>query len=358
MKPNSNKSLWRGIIIVGLVIALGAWTYTTLMANKETVEDKVYRRDFTRRIPVQTVAVKRQSLSQSRRLLGTFEPNRELDITAQIQGEVVHDAISEGQTVHQGTLVAKIDEEQLQFQLVAAEADYQDAVREVRRYEALTAGEAVPKVQLDKAQLRLASAESQLQVLKKQIRQTRIVAPFAGVITAKLFERGTVVAPGMPLAHLTDIATLKLIVQLPEEDLLIFQRGQEVMVKTDVHPAAKYLGTVVMVGAKGDEAHNFPVHVRVQNSDEYPLRAGMYGFIQFDQTDRPETLVIPRDALVGSSRNAHIYVVRDSVAYLESIALGETAGGELEVVSGLQPGQQVVVSGQINLTDSAQVSVR
>ena len=358
MKTNSNKNLWRGILIAGLTIALGAWTYTTLMANKETVENKVYQRDFTRRIPVQTVAVKRQRLSQSRRLLGTFEPNRELDITAQIQGEVVREAISEGQTVRRGALVAKIDDEQLQYQLVAAEADYQDAVREAKRYEALIAGEAVPKVQLDKAQLRLAGAESQLQVLRKQISHTTVTVPFGGVVTAKLFERGTVVAPGMPLAHLTDIATLKLIVQVPEEDLLAFQGGQQVTVKTDVHPAAEYPGTVIMVGAKGDPAHNFPVHVQVQNSDEYPLRAGMYGFIQPDRTDRPETLVIPRDALVGSSRDAHVYVVRDSVVYLQSIALGETAGGELEVVSGLQPDQQIVVSGQINLTDSARVSTR
>ena len=358
MKVNTNKKIIRGALFLGLAVALGAWTYTTLMANKEAVEARVYERDFTRDTPVQTTRVARKSLEQSRRLLGTFEPSRELDVTAQAQGEVISEAVREGERVRTGSLIAKIDDEQLQYQLIAAEADYQDAVREAKRYEALIAGEAVPKVQLNKAQLRLASTESQLKSLKKRIRQTRITAPFSGVITSKMFEKGSVVAPGMPIAHLTDIATLKLIVQVPEADLLSFQEGEEATVKTDVHPTATYPGTVMMVGAKGDEAHNFPVHVRVSNSEEHPLRAGMYGYLQFDRSDQNEALVIPREALIGSSRDASVYLVRDSVAYQQPIRLGQTAGGDLEVLEGLQEGDQVVVNGQINLTDSTQVSIR
>ncbi|WKN42603.1 efflux RND transporter periplasmic adaptor subunit [Tunicatimonas pelagia] len=358
MKTNTNKKIIRGTLVIGLALALGAWTYTTLMANKEAVEGRVYERDFTRNTPVQVVQVARQSLEQSRRLLGTFQPSRELDITVQAQGEVIHEAVREGEQVRAGSLIAKIDDEQLQYQLIAAEADYQDAVREAKRYEALTAGEAVPKVQLDKAELRLASTESQLKSLKKRIRQTRVTSPFNGVITTKMFEKGTVVAPGMPLAHLTDINTLKLIVQVPEAELLRFKEGEEVTVKTDVHPTASYPGTITMVGAQGDEAHNFPVHVRVSNSEEHPLRAGMYGYLQFDLSGRDETLVIPREALIGSSRDASVYLVRDSTAYKHSIRLGQTTGGDLEVLEGLQEGDQVVVNGQINLTDSTRVTIR
>ncbi|MEM8969795.1 MAG: efflux RND transporter periplasmic adaptor subunit, partial [Bacteroidota bacterium] len=288
----------------------------------------------------------------------TFEPSRELDITVQAQGEVIREAVREGEQVRSGSLIAKIDDAQLQYQLIAAEADYQDAVREAKRYEALTAGEAVPKVQLDKAQLRLASTESQLKSLKKRIQQTQVTAPFSGVLTAKMFEKGTVVAPGMPIAHLTDIATLKLIVQIPEADLLRFQEGEEVTVKTDVHPTASYPGTIVMVGAKGDESHNFPVHIRVSNSEEYPLRAGMYGYMQFNSSSEEQALVIPREALIGSSREASVYLVRDSTAYQQSIRLGQTTGGNLEVLEGLQEGDLVVVNGQINLTDSTRVNIR
>lgn len=358
MKTNTNKKVWRALVAIVLLVSLGAWTYNTLMENKEKVEGRVYERDFTRNTPVQVSSVKKKNLSQSKRLLGTFEPNRELDIKVQAQGEVIREAISEGQMVSSGALIAKVDDDQLRYQLIAAEADMEDAKRAVDRYKNLTDNDAVAKVQLDNAQLRLASAESRVKVLQKQIAQTSVTAPFSGVITDKMFEKGTVVAPGMPLAHLVEISTLKLIVQVPEEDLLSFEKGQEIIVHADVHPEAEYQGVVSMVGAQGDKSHNFPVHISVKNNEEYPLRAGMYGTIQFDQSANVETLVIPREALVGSTRDANVYKVEGEKAYLQSVVLGATSGAELEVISGLEAGDQVVVNGQINLTDGTEISIR
>ncbi|WPP52595.1 efflux RND transporter periplasmic adaptor subunit [Catalinimonas niigatensis] len=358
MKTNTNKKIWRLALAGVVLISLGAWTYSTLMENKEAVEGRVYERDFTRHTPVQVTTVKKKSLSQTNRLLGTFEPKRELEVKVQTQGEIIREAISEGQSVKAGAMIAKVDDEQLRFQLIAAEAELQDAKQEVVRYKNLTENDAVAKVQLDNAQLRLAKAESQVGVLNKQIQQTTVRAPFDGVITSKMFEKGTIVAPGMPLAHLVEISTLKLIVQVSEEDLLAFQEGQVVKVSTDVHPEASYQGIVSMVGAMGDASHNFPVHVTVENSEEYPLRAGMYGSIQFDHSGSQEKLVIPRNALVGSSRNAGVYKVEDSIAYLQEIVLGTSTGEELEVISGLQSGDQIVINGQINLTDSTVVVIR
>ncbi|WKN29805.1 efflux RND transporter periplasmic adaptor subunit [Porifericola rhodea] len=354
----TNTKVWRFVIAGVVLIVLGAWTYTSLMDNKEAVEGRVYERDFSRRTPVQVEKVSKKVLSQSKRLLGTFEPNRELDVKVQAQGEVVREAISEGQSVKQGALIAKVDDDQLRYQLIAAEAELKDAQQSVKRYQNLTNNDAVAKVQLDNAQLRLARAESQVKVLKKQISQTAVTAPFSGVVTKKMFEKGTVVSPGMPLAHLVELSKLKLIVQVPEADLLAFREGQKVTVVTDVHPSAKYEGTISMVGAKGDKAHNFPVHITVENSEEYPLRAGMYGSLQFESDNQTETMVIPREALVGSTQNASVYKVNDGVAYKQPVVIGSTSGEELEVISGLQINDQVVVNGQINLSDSTEVVIR
>lgn len=358
MKTHTNKKIWRFVLAGVVLISLGAWTYSTLMENKEEVEGRVYERDFTRHTPVQVIAVKEKSLSQSNRLLGTFEPNRELEVKVQAQGEIIRESIREGQMVKGGALIAKVDDEQLRFQHIAAEAEFMDAQNEVVRYKNLTENDAVAKVQLDNAQLRLARAESQVKMLEKQIRQTTITAPFEGVITSKMFEKGTVVSQGMPLVHLAEISTLKLIVQVPEEDLQAFEEGQTVVVHTDVHPGIEYQGVVSMVGAMGDDSHNFPVHIKVKNAEEYPLRAGMYGSTQFDRSGSQERIVIPRNALVGSARNAAVYKVEDNVAYLQKIVLGTSTGEELEVISGLQSGDQVVINGQINLTDSTAVVIR
>lgn len=357
MKTQSSRSILIMVISGILFILLGAFTVSKLLDNQKAVEDKVYRRDFSKAIPVKIATVKLQTLAQTQRLLGTFEPNREIQVVSQTQGEIVQMPIEDGDAVSAGSLLAKVDDDQLHFQLQAAEAALADARREVARYENLTKSDAVAKIQLDKAQLQLASSESQVNILKKQLALTRITAPFGGIITRRMADKGSVLSPGMPLAQLTDISSLKLHVDVPENQLLAFRIGQEVNIVTDVHPTAQFRGKVVMVGAKGDEAHNFPVHIEVANSREFPLRAGMYGAIQFDAQQKSQTLAIPREALVGSSKDARVYVVRNGVAYLQPITLGLATATELEVLSGLQPGEEVVIGGQISLTDSAAVSI-
>ncbi|SFF03517.1 efflux RND transporter periplasmic adaptor subunit [Thermoflexibacter ruber] len=345
------KKVIIALVIIG-AIGLTAWK---LSENKKAVEEKVYRRDPNTQVLVKTAKVTLQELNQVQTWLGTFEPNREIKILSETNGKVVKVGISEGERVSAGQLIAQVDSDILQYQILAAEANYQEAQADVRRYQNLTKEEAVAKIQLEKANLSAKAAESQLKVLQKQLKNTTIVAPFSGTITSKTFDLGTVLAMGTPLAQLTDISAVKLVINVPEKDILKFKEGQSVNVTTDVFPNQQFAGKVTMISAKSDNAHNYPVQILVNNSSTNLLRAGMYGSVVIDNSLKTNALVIPRNALVGTVKQPQVFVVENGKAVLKNIQIGTSSNDFYEVTEGLKEGEIVIISGQVNLENGTLV---
>ena len=342
------------IIIIGIVIAIGltAWK---LSENKKTAEEKVYRHDPNTKVLVKTAKVAMQDLNQVKQWLGTFEPNREIKITSETNGKVIKVGISEGERVEAGQLIAQIDSDILQYQLITAQANYEETQADVKRYQNLTKGEAIAQIQLEKANLSMKAAESQLKVLQKQLKNTTVTAPFSGTITAKLFDIGSVVAPNAPLAQLTDISQLKLIINVPEKDILKFKEGQQVQVNTDVFPDQQFAGRVTMISAKGDNAHNYPVQILVNNGGQNMLRAGMYGSVIIDNNLKTSALTIPRMALIGTAKQPQVYVIENGKAVLRDIQVGMANEEVYEVIAGLKEGETVITAGQVNLENGTLV---
>ncbi|HAI74967.1 MAG TPA: efflux transporter periplasmic adaptor subunit [Microscillaceae bacterium] len=346
------------LIIAGMVIGLVVLTTWQLLSNSKEAKGKIYRRDPNARTIVKTAKIGYKDITDGRQFLGTFEPNREIQVLAEANGKIVLVSVKDGDFVGAGTLIAKIDDEMLQYQLMAAEASWQSAVSDRQHYENLVADDAIPKMQLDKAILAEKVAEAQLKQLQKQLKNTQIISPFAGVITAKMFDLGSVVGMGTPLVRLTDIGLLKLTVNVSEKDVFKFVIGQIVKIQTDVHPGVNLAGTVLSVGNKSDMARNYPVQILVQNSGNFPLKAGMNGTVVMQENIKTRALVVPRQALLSSAKQPQVYVASDGKAILKNLVLGAATNDDFEIVEGLQEGEEVIVSGQINLENGAAIDVQ
>ena len=342
------------IIALVIIIAIGltAWK---LAGNKKIAEEKVYRRDPNTQVLVKTAKVTLQELNQPQTWLGTFEPNREIRILSETNGKVVKVGISEGDRVSAGQVIAQVDSDILQYQILAAEANFQETQADVKRYQNLTKGEAVAQIQLEKANLAAKSAESQLKVLQKQLKNTTIVAPFSGTITAKMFDLGSVLGVGAPVAQLTDISAVKLVISVPEKDIVKFKEGQNVNVTTDVFPDQQFAGRINMVGSKGDNAHNYPVQIMVSNNSTNMLRAGMYGTVTIGNNLKTNALLIPRNALIGTAKQPQVFVVENGKAVLKNIQIGAETADFYEVTEGLKEGEVVITAGQVNLENGTAV---
>lgn len=349
------KKLW---IFVGLALVIGltAWK---LSDNKKAVEQKVYRPDSTQAVGVRVTKAEVAPLSQESRFLGSFVANREVQVLPQANGEIVQLPVQVGQTVSAGRLLAKIDDTQLRYQLEAQQVSLEGAKNDLGRYQKLVAGDASPAINIEKTQLNIRATEAQMKQLKRQIANTAVVAPIAGVITQKMVEKGSVVGAGAPLVKITDISQLKLLVSVPEKAVNQFKVGQPITVRTEVYPDTPFRGRVSLIGVQGDAAHNYPIEITVpNNSAQRMLRAGMYGSIDNNTQLKTQTLTVPRQAIVGSTKDPQLFVVVNGKAQLRDVEIGATAGDRYEIRRGLSAGESVVVSGQINLQNGTPVSVQ
>src|SRR5690606_26838010 len=133
--------------------------------------------------------------------------------------------------------------------------------------------------------------------------------------------------------------------------------GDQVDLEVNSYPDTKFTGEVMAVAAKADAALKYDVEIVLVNSQEKPLKAGMYATDHFDFQHPVQKLYLDRDALVGSIQNPEVYTITDSTARLRQITIGEVRDEMVEVISGLQAGEKVVLTGQINLQEGTRVNV-
>lgn len=343
------------IIIVVVVLVMIAATAVKLQSNKRTVESNIYRPDTGKKVLVEADTVTARAFGKEYTYTGTFTPNREAMIIPQVSGQVRGLYFEEGDIVSQGKQLVQIDDDLLQAQRIAAEANLQNAQRTLERYENASLSGGISGMQVDNARLSVKNTDSQLRQINKQIALCRISAPFAGTITLQDVEMGSVVG-SMPIGRITDLSLLKLEIAVPEKEVGLFVTGESLVIETDVYPGQTFTGSIEYISARADEAHQYLVRIAVRNTASL-LKAGMYGTISLRRELHEETLAIRRKALLGSVKMPQVFVIENGIATLRDITTGENNQDFIQVVEGLQQGDIVVTSGHINLLSGSSVHI-
>lgn len=346
------------IIIIVLVLLVVSFTAVKLFSNQKAVQEKVYRPDPDKKVLVKAQVVEPKDLDKTFVYTGTLQPFREIMLIPQSEGEVTSVYFNEGDVVQQGKLLLQIDDEMLRAKYISSQATYETAKRNFERYEKASESEGVSKMQYDNYWQLYKDAESQLKQLDKNIRLSKLTAPFSGTVTAKDVEVGTVVNKNGNVGRLTDLSQLKLEIAVPENEITLFKEGETASVKTDLYPTQVLTGKIDYVSDRADDSHNYIVKILLKNNNKgIALKAGMYGTAIMKKDLQAATLIIPRSALLGSAKNPQVFVVENNVATLRSIHTGSSNGLEVEVIEGLKQGEQVILSGQINLSEGSKVQV-
>lgn len=350
-----NKRVIILLISIAILIVLGA---LKLFSNKKEVKDQLYIHDTSEAIFVEASSPEIHTFESSLSFLGIFEPSKQNTIGSDASGKIIKLFVEEGDFVSKGQVIAKIDDELLQLQLQNAEINLESQRNDDNRYSNLAKDNAIAGVQVEKSKLGLRSAEVQIKQIHKQLKSTTITAPFSGVITKKMIDLGSVIGPGSPIVELTDISNVKLTVSVPERDVLKFKTGQNVDVYADVYDNNKFSGKISYVSIVADKSHNFEIQITVKNPATTKIMSGMYGSVSLNNSKSTTALSISRKALVGSSKDPKVYVIKNGKAVLVSFTAGTSDGEYIEVVSGLSKDDQIVEKGQINLLNNSPVTTK
>ncbi len=341
------------MVVTTLVFAM----VMKLFANYNDVEkSKVQTSNFLNSVTVSVSTVKMQNAKKKLALVGTLSSYSEVVIAAQAQGKITQANFELGSSIDKGNTIAVIDNTLKKLAVETARISFENQQKDLKRYEKLAEGGSVSRQQLDEALTSFKNAEIKLKEAQKQLTDATIISPLNGVIIEKNVEPGSFVNIGSPIATIVDVSKLKAKLSVSETNVYNLKIGDKATIRTDVFPRVEFNGTVSFISAKGDDAHNYPVEVELTNNS-YQLKSGTFVNVTFNLNAEKKELVIPREALQGSSQNAKVYVCQNNKAVLRSIDITKGSDNDLIVTAGLQEGEKVVVSGQVNLTDGREIQI-
>jgi RND family efflux transporter MFP subunit len=344
------SSVWITALAVAILVLGGIFF---LKSGPETVTAS----QITIEVPVSVDLVREEKISSTLSLVGTILANNDVNLVSQAQGEVVAVYHEVGDFVASGTVIAQVDDDLKRSALAAAEVNQQKCKRDLERNEALYQENSISALQLDAARLAYQSADNQLDIARRQLKDTRLTTPIAGTVSARMVEIGTMVTPGMSVANIVDISTLRVRVNVNERDAFRIKTGEKVEITTDIYPKVKFEGRIENISSKADESHTYLAEIRMNNDKTYPLRAGLFARVAFRTSESAPTLVISRSSLLGSVKDAQVYQVENGTAILRSIVVGQESRDLLEVLDGVHVGDTIVTNGHNNLTDNSPVAI-
>lgn len=352
----------RIILTVVIIAALLVWGGMTLINNKKKSEEETrIVAEVNESVAVNVQQVKFENISTDYVANGTFEPFQQMVFPSEISGKVLKVLVDEGSYVRVGQTLAVIRGDTQSVDLTAAQAAYQNALTDNQRYENAFKTGGVTQQQVDMSRLNLKNAKAQLDHAKIKVGDTNVRATINGIVNVRYIEPGSYVSPGTQMFEIVNVSSLKLRVDVNENQVVNLKVGDNIKVKASVYPDKEFIGKITFIAPKATASLNFPVEIQVNNSAGNELKAGMYGTAIFgsstDETQSKPVLVVPREAFVGGLNSNEVFVVNDSIARLVKITSGRNFGDKVEVLNGLQDGQTVVTSGHINLTDGSKVTI-
>ena len=295
--------------------------------------------------------------------VGTLEASATVEISPEISGRIRAIRFEEGSFVDEGEVLFELDDERLGHQLAsqraalrAAEVRASNTRRVFDRWQQLRARDVITEEQYEQAEADWQEAiaererlEAEVALIERELQDTRILAPFTGVVSHREVDRGAHVTVGRVLATFYQIDPLEVNFWLPERHLARLSRGQSVAVTVAAYPDREFEGVVEFVSPAIDPStRQFLVKALVPNA-QHELKPGLFATASVTVGQREDRPVIPDVALVATRRGYMVFVVEDGVAVSREVVTGLRYEGVVEIVEGLAVGDQVVYEGHMRL---------
>ncbi|MHA7899995.1 MAG: efflux RND transporter periplasmic adaptor subunit [Henriciella sp.] len=305
--------------------------------------------------------VQERSFSRDIEALGTLEPNEQVELSLNASDRITALYFDDGERVRRGkTLLSLAQREQLAL-VESAEANVEEAARQLQRVIRLAEADAVSESELDRAQRDLDSAEANLRALQSRQKDRVLVAPFDGVLGFRRVSVGSFVRPGDVVATLIDDSEMNLDFDVPSIFTRSIQPGTAIVAETDDLPGEVFEGEIATLDNRIDPVtRSIQARARIPNPDRL-LRSGM--FMRVTVTADPRTnLAIPEEAVQPVGPKTFVWRVTpeaDSlIARRVEVELGQRAEGYIEVVAGLELGDRVITEGIIRVREGSELRLR
>jgi membrane fusion protein, multidrug efflux system len=356
LKTKINLKMKKKIITITISLLILTSIGVVLANNKSKIDKAAHPVKENPVIPVKAYEVKEDSFNTSFTINGATIPAKEVKIASEVQGKLVGLYIDNGDMVKAGQVIASLDASVYSVQLSSIEASIAKAKLDLTRYTKLIEMGGATPMQAESAQLQINSLQADKKQVLEQIDHMQIRAPFSGKIENVNVELGSFVTFGTVLSQLIDNSSLKINIYLSELEALKIELNQQVTITSVVLSQPK-VGKISMISDKADASGKFLAEVTFPNTDKEKLKAGILADVHFSMESVETGLSVPVSALLAGAQDAKVYLVKRNKVEKRSIETGIITSNKVQVLEGLQVGDQVVVSGQLNLEDGSIISI-
>jgi membrane fusion protein (multidrug efflux system) len=295
---------------------------------------------------VELVTLAPEELRHVVEIPGQLESEYTVEVRSEVEGIVASIDFSEGQQVEAGRVLFRLRDDEQRARLQEAEAQLALAVDVHRRTQELAQRNVSSAAQLDRASAELGVARARVVIARVELEKTRIRAPYAGVVGARLVSAGERVLEDTRLVQLDALDRLQLVFSLPEVSVGVVHPGMPVSIRVAPYPEERFTGEVFFVSPTLDpEGRRLVLKAWIPNPG-LRLRPGLFATIEAEIERRPDALLVPEASLVHDLDGTHVWRVgQDRKAERVPVDVGLHLDGRVEVRGGLRPGDVIVRAG-------------
>jgi RND family efflux transporter MFP subunit len=336
------------VILAAAICLLSAGCSKTEQAEEKTA------------VEVKIEPIHKTELCAGQSFSGTVEESSASTLSFSVGGTVKSIAVSAGQHVAQGALIATLDASQVQSALDAASATLEQAQDAYSRLAKLHDNNSLPEIQWVEAESKLKQAQSTYNISKKNLSDTRLYAPFSGYIKEKNVEVGHNVMPGSPVVELVTVSNVKVCISVPETEISRIAVGNEVKIQVPALSNQTFVGKINEKGVAANPiSRSYEVKAVVSNPKS-ELLPGMLCTLYIDSADAAEEAIVVPTSIVqlDSSNRNFVWVAVDGKAARRYVELGRFDGDKVVVASGLAEGDNLIVEGQQKVSDDMKITIK
>lgn len=288
-------------------------------------------------------------------VVGTVESERTAILEAKVAGTVADVKVRPGERVSAGDELVLLEAPEVAARRDQALAQYKRAEREFAKYQKLVESKAISQLDFERVEGEYRRAVAALEEAETMVGYTTVRAPFDGIVARRMADPGSQAAPGRGLLVMEDDSRLQFAAEVPEALIGALTLGQSLDVTVDVLGQTLPSKVVEIAPAANPSSRTFLVKARLPEAGG--LRSGQFGRIRIP-VDETGVLTVPRTAVVRRGQLEILFIDFDGTARMRLVRSGRHFGDRVEIVSGLEPGERVVVDGASALRDGQPLDIR
>jgi membrane fusion protein (multidrug efflux system) len=348
---NFKKIIYIALPILAIIIFVGYKYFFS--KSGQPVEDMKPKGGGA--ITAKLFVLEQNQLNNGINAIGTLLPNEEVELISEAAGKVMGIFFEEGKQVAAGQLLLKVDDAELQAQLKRAEYQLKLTGERLNRQRILLEKDAVSREEFDQVQTDYNILETDIDLLTTKIAKTEIHAPFAGTIGFRGVSLGSYLQVNTVIARLIDQSKLKLEFAIPEKYGAVFLSGKKINFRTEVFPQ-DFEAVVYAVDPKVDIATRTITVRGIYNNSAGKLLSGTFARINLIVNQSDEALLIPTESIVQEMEGKKVWVVSNGKAKSQTITTGFRTNNQVEILTGLQAGDTIMVTGLMQVREGAAVN--